>query len=171
MSCDAYLGLGSNLGDRLGYLKFAVGRLGGLSAELEVSGVYETEPVGNVDQPMFLNAVCRIRTELGPSRLLEETAKIENAAGRRRRTRDSPRTLDIDLLMYEAQVIESTGLTIPHPRMAEREFVLAPFAEIAPGLEHPVLGKSIEALLADLRRCGPLTAVSRLDGGWEGIRS
>ena len=171
MSCDAYLGLGSNLGDRPDYLKFAVGWLRGLSTEMEVSGVYETEPVGNVDQPMFLNAACRIRTELGPSRLLEETARIEKAAGRKRRTRDSPRNLDIDLLLYDAQVIESTGLTIPHPRMSEREFVLAPLAEIAPGLEHPVLGKSIEALLEDLRRCGPLKAVSRLDGGWDGIRS
>ena len=126
----AYIALGSNLGDREAHLKFAVEHIPGLRA---VSGLYETDPVGGPDdQGPYLNMVAEVETRLDPYALLDLCRRIEAGAGRERKVRWGPRTLDLDVLLYEDIRIESVELTVPHPRMWERRFVLAPLAEIAP---------------------------------------
>jgi 2-amino-4-hydroxy-6-hydroxymethyldihydropteridine diphosphokinase len=132
----ACLGLGSNLGDRLAHLQFAVDALAGVP-ELNVravSRVYETAPVGGPPQDAYLNAVVAIDTSLDPHALLEECRAIEEEAARVRVERWGPRTLDIDILLMEGTRMESSDLTIPHPRMWERGFVLAPLRDVAPDL-------------------------------------
>ncbi len=144
----AYLSLGSNLGDRRRYLREALRLLESPQLEVSrVSSVYETEAVGATRQPLFLNLVAEIRTLLYPLQLLRRTSSIETRLGRRRLAALAPRTIDIDILLYENVVMSTPRLTIPHPRMAERRFVLEPLAELAPGLLHPVLQSSIRDLL------------------------
>ncbi len=132
---DAYLSLGSNMGDRLGHLKAATHALA-QSENIEVikvSSVYETDPWGYEDQRPFYNAVIRIRTTLSPMELLRLCQTIEHQQHRVRQVRWGPRTLDIDILMYGDRAVNSLELTIPHPRMEERDFVLVPLAEITSG--------------------------------------
>ncbi len=148
------LSLGSNLGDRVRYLERALEQLRREVRVERVSSIYETRPVGLADQPWFLNLVCYGVTQMDPHTLLGFIQAIESALGRRRsEERFAPRTLDIDILAFENRVIEEPGLEIPHPRMAERAFVLAPLAEIVPEWLHPVENKSaaelLEALAAD----------------------
>jgi 2-amino-4-hydroxy-6-hydroxymethyldihydropteridine diphosphokinase len=145
-----FLGLGSNLGDRLGNLVAGLGRLGpaGLTVEA-VSSVWETEPVGGPPQPPFLNGVARLRTRLSPRAVLAAAQAAEAAAGRRRTLRNGPRLLDLDILLFDDAVIAEPDLTVPHPRLAERRFVLAPLAELAPEVVHPVLRRSLRTLLAE----------------------
>lgn len=135
----AFLGLGSNLGDRHANLKNAVELLvsNPRIEVVKVSTFYETEPVGYTDQPDFLNGVVMIETDLQPSELLAVILEIENLMGRIRTIRWGPRVLDIDVLLYNAEIIDEEGLQIPHPRMTERRFVLEPLAEIAPDLILP----------------------------------
>ncbi len=143
-----YLGLGSNLGDREANLRAALERLSGPGLRvLRVSPVYETEPVGYADQRSFLNLVAEAETELFPKQLLSRIAVIERALGRVRNMRNGPRTIDIDILLYGSAVVRSTELEIPHPRMAERRFVLAPLADLAPELRHPVTRKTVRQML------------------------
>ena len=146
----AYIGLGANLGDRAETLRGAVRRLGALGRIVAVSSLYETEPVGFREQPSFLNAVLALESDLAPSELLDALLAIERELGRIRTFRNAPRTLDLDILLYDGLVLDAPGLTVPHPRLHERGFVLAPLAEIAPGLVHPVLRISIAQLLASL---------------------
>jgi GTP cyclohydrolase IV len=146
----AYLGLGSNLGDRKQNLARALELLSKHMVVEQVSSIYETEPVGYQKQPLFLNAVCRISTELKPRQLLRLAKKIEAKLGRMPSFPNAPRTIDIDILFYGDEVFSSKELIIPHPRLAERAFMLVPLAEIVPDLVHPGSGKTIKQLLADL---------------------
>ena len=148
----AYLGLGSNLGNRLAFLR------GGRNALIDrpdieliqASGVYETEAIGGPpDNPLFLNTVLQIETTLGPQQLLEACLAVEDEFGRSRPVRWAPRTLDIDILFYTDQVISEERLTIPHPRLQERAFVLAPLLEIAPEFRHPLLEQTVTELAAE----------------------
>ena len=152
----AYLGLGSNLGDRNQNLAQALELMSKHAVVEQVSSIYETEPVGYQPQPLFLNAVCRISTELKPKQLLRLAKRVEAKLGRTPGFSNAPRTIDIDILFYGEEVLSSKELTVPHPRLAARAFVLVPLAEIARDLVHPGSGKSIKKLLADL---GTVTGV------------
>lgn len=143
----AYVGLGANLGDREG----AIRRAAELIGAARLSTISETEPWGYADQPRFLNAVAEVETELRARELLASLLAVERALGREREAgpRWGPRTIDVDLLLYGEQTIDEPGLTVPHPRLHERRFVLEPLAELAPALEVPGLG-AVQALLAAL---------------------
>lgn len=142
----AYIGLGSNLGNREQYLRTALARIEGDSAITitKVSSIYETAPVGVTDQPAFLNMVIEIETSYSPSKLLDVIQSIENACGRKRDMRWGPRTLDLDILLYNQENMKSERLEIPHPRMAERAFVLIPLYEINPALVQTLFAKAYE---------------------------
>lgn len=147
----AYLGLGSNLGEREQSLLEALSLLSAKVSIEDVSSVYLTEPVGYKEQPLFLNLVCRISTDLTPEELLLVAKDIENRMGRVRSFANAPRTIDIDVLFYDNRIVESQNLTVPHPRLHERAFVLIPLREIAPNLVHPKMGKSVAQLARNVR--------------------
>ncbi|WP_224984692.1 2-amino-4-hydroxy-6-hydroxymethyldihydropteridine diphosphokinase [Geomonas agri] len=149
----AYIGLGSNIGDRELKLLMAVAELGKLpqTRVTAVSPFYETEPVGGVPQDNFYNAVVRLNTELAPLDLLERLKKLETGVFHRVPSqRWGARSMDLDILLFGELVFSSEQLTIPHPRLAERRFVLQPLSDIAPDLVHPILGKRIIELLTEL---------------------
>ena len=151
---NAYIGLGSNLGDRAGYLLLAI--RGMLDAGLDVirlSSIYETEPVEYENQPSFLNMVAELHgsTLPSPEQMLARLLRIEYSLGRTRDVHMGPRTIDLDLLLFKDHRVDTEFLTLPHPRIASRRFVLVPLNELVPNLVHPVLGKSINALLAEIK--------------------
>lgn len=150
----AAVALGSNqesgFGDREATLREAVKRIGALGKVRAVSTFHDTEPVGVVAQPRFLNAALLLETELEPRELMSGLLDIERAMGRERTIAKGPRVIDLDLLLYEQVVMATAELTLPHPEMHERRFVLEPLAEIAPGMVHPVLGMTVKEMLARL---------------------
>ena len=147
-----YLGLGSNLGDREEALRRAreLIAVNGITI-LRVSSLYETEPRDLPNQPWFLNQVAEAETSLFPMQLLGRVLKIEKELGRRRIVDKGPRTIDIDILLYHRFVLDSPALTVPHPRMHERRFVLAPMVEIAPDLRHPVTRQTMREMLGRIK--------------------
>jgi len=156
----AFIGLGSNLGDREAYLRWAVERLTQLPETklVQVSRLHETEPVGGPLQAMYLNGVAQIQTGLSPEKLLFYLQETEQALGRpRQRIHWGPRVIDLDLLSYNDLILETPQLILPHPRMHDRRFVLIPLAEIAPSWVHPRLQKTAQALLATLEHANPPT--------------
>lgn len=151
---NAYLGLGSNLGDRDAHLRAAIGRLAELLHVERVSSVYETEPLLVEDQPLFHNIACAGQTTLDPFSLLRALKRIERDLGRVPGPRYGPRVIDIDILLLDDLVLTTPELTIPHPAMLERAFVLIPLAEVASGQRHPVAGRTIEELAQGLDASG-----------------
>ncbi len=146
----AYLSLGSNMGNREENLDHALKLLGERLRVGEISGLYDTAPLGNTDQPRFLNLACSVQTRLTPENLLTLVKGIELKIGRHGRTGE-PRPIDIDILLYDDVILETPDLVIPHPRMAQREFVLVPLAEIAPKKVHPVTKKTIKQMRLALK--------------------
>jgi 2-amino-4-hydroxy-6-hydroxymethyldihydropteridine diphosphokinase len=164
MEKTVYLSLGSNLGDRTRNLQAAIERLRSLGAVAAVSNFYETEPVGNIHQPWFLNCAVMLRTEKMPRQLLAAVMQIEQALARKRTVAKGPRTIDIDILLFGSSVMDVPDLVIPHPAMHERQFVLRPLAEIAAAVRHPVLHRTIRELLENLPPGQP--RVHKLEGNF-----
>ena len=154
-----YLSLGSNVGDRAANLNAAIERLRTLGEVVAVSSFYETEPVEFTAQPWFLNCAVKLNTEKMPKQLLNAVLDIEKEMGRKRLKKKGPRTIDIDILLFGNSIIDTKGLTVPHPAMHERRFVLEPLAEIAPEVRHPVFKRTARELRDALP---PGQAVKRL---------
>lgn len=148
----AYIGLGANLGEPAAQLRRALAELAAIDEVevLQVSSFYLNPPLGPPDQPWYVNAVAQVRTRLSPEELLRTLHRLETALGRVRGERWGPRVIDLDLLLYDGEVINTPGLILPHPEMHRRAFVLAPLAEIAPEAWHPVLNQSAAQLLAKM---------------------
>ncbi|NWF53516.1 MAG: 2-amino-4-hydroxy-6-hydroxymethyldihydropteridine diphosphokinase [Syntrophaceae bacterium] len=148
----AYIGIGSNLGNKRGNIHRAVKALGADPGNRRVrcSPLYATEPVGKKDQDWFVNGVISLETSLSPRELLELLLGIEKKMGRVRGEKWGPRTIDLDILFYEDQILKEPDLQVPHPRLQERKFVLLPLRDLAPDWVHPALGKTVSRLLAEL---------------------
>ena len=158
-----YLGLGANLGDRKANMRAALTAMSSAIRVTAVSSLYETEPLGP-PQPMYYNAAAEIETELAPAALLAILWTIERNLGRKPiRERDAPRPIDLDILLYGALRLDSSRLTLPHPRLGERGFVLVPLAEIAGGVTHPTLHKTITELAREVGSDG-VTLIEK--SGW-----
>jgi 2-amino-4-hydroxy-6-hydroxymethyldihydropteridine diphosphokinase len=150
MPALAYLSLESNLGDRAAQLRAALARLGDLGRVVAVSSFYETEPMEFTDQPWFLNCAVALETAANAEQFMTALLQIEKQMGRQRAQKNGPRTIDIDILLFGDWVTNSRTLTVPHPAMHQRRFVLEPLAEIAPHARHPLLKKTVQELLDEL---------------------
>lgn len=150
METTVYLSLGSNVGDRKKHLHDAIARLQPCGRVLAVSSFYETEPVDFTRQAWFLNCAVAMATTLTPEQLMSDLLAIEKTMGRERTHHKGPRTIDIDILLFGDAILNTSRLTVPHPAMHRRRFVLDPLAEIAPGVRHPALNMSVRELLSQL---------------------
>jgi 2-amino-4-hydroxy-6-hydroxymethyldihydropteridine diphosphokinase len=156
------IAIGSNVGDRAAHIQFAHERLADLLADLRISSLFETDPVGvSEPQSKFLNAAVVGEASGLPRELLQELLSIEHSRGRTRPFQGAPRTLDLDLILFGCEVIDEAEIQVPHPRFRDRLFVLEPLAQIAPDLRDPVSGKTVRELLADLRTPKPTVAAVR----------
>ena len=154
---SAYIGLGSNLGDRGGYINSAIERIdrtAGMKV-LKRSALYETDPVGGPEQGKYLNAAVEVECTLKPREILKELSRIEKELGRTRPGKNHPRTIDLDILIAGDLILDTEKLVIPHPRLTDRRFVLRPLTEIAPRLKHPISGRTIAEHLEILAREDP----------------
>ena len=154
MTHSIYLALGTNLGERLENLRLAVEAFAPQINVLAKSSIYETEPWGYADQPAFLNMVVCAQTDLSPRDLLGRLKELEVSLGRIPNFRNGPRLIDLDILFYDDLCLDTPGLVIPHPRLQERVFVLVPLVDVAPGLLHPILGRSMAQLVENLDTSG-----------------
>lgn len=150
MAVTVYLSLGSNIGDRKVHLRDAISHLERTGRVMAVSSFYETEPVEVTDQAWFLNCVVELQTSSAPDELMAQILEIEKQMGRERIQKKGPRTIDIDILLFNDAVVDTPELIVPHPAMASRRFVLEPLAEIAPEAHHAVLKKTVQELLEEL---------------------
>lgn len=159
MEAVAYISLGSNIGNSFLHLKEAVQLIHEIekTSIMQVSSVYETDPVGMEDQEAFLNMVVEVKSDLNPQQLLAKCLEVENHLGRKRVIRWGPRTIDLDILLYNADHIKTESLIIPHPRMHERSFVLIPLLEINPSITHPIFST-------------PFSTIQQSLGDHEGVR-
>ena len=158
---SAVLSLGRNVGNRLKYIRYALALMSTDHCHfLRRSSVYETEAWGNTEQAPFYNAVLEIETELSARELMNKILEIEKILGRIRTEKWAPRTIDIDILFFNKEIINEEHLTIPHPYLQERKFVLIPLDEIMPDFIHPVLNKTISELLAELKDSSPVITVA-----------
>lgn len=157
-----YLGLGTNLGERADNLRAAIAALARLGRVVATSGVWETAPLYVTDQPAFLNMAVAFETEWAPRDLLAQLKTLESELGRVASIRFGPRLIDLDILIYAGVVMDDEILTLPHPRLGERRFALAPLADIAADLRHPVCGLSVAAMLAALPAGDDIRFVGRL---------
>jgi len=165
LTAAVYLGLGANVGNRLANLRVALARMRTFVRVEAVSRLYETAPMGLEEQPSFLNAACRVVTGLEPAALLRFLKNLETEIGRRPGgPPGGPRPIDLDSLLYGERVVETDGLRIPHPRLAERAFVLAPLCDMVPEMRHPSLGKTMRELLSAADEAGVKVVAA---SGWE----
>ena len=146
MRKTVYLSLGSNMGDRAAHLNQGVERLRKFGYVAAVSSFYETEPVEVSGQPWFLNCAVKLETEKMPKQLMKALLEVEREMGRQRSSGKTPRTIDLDILLFGSSIIETEGLTVPHPALHQRRFVLEPLAEIAPEVRHPVLKRTVREM-------------------------
>jgi len=157
---NIFISIGSNLGDRISTCREAIKKMAELCDIVEISSLYETEPVGKEDQPNFINCAVKTRTDLSPQELLERLNSIEDTLGRVRDEKWGPRTIDLDIIFYYDLVINEKDLIIPHPRAHLRRFVLEPICEIAPDYRHPVLNQAVGALI---KKCEDNKKVVKLE--------